>query len=144
MERQTFCIVFYIKNKKKLKNKQAPIYMRVTINGQRWDLSLKRSMDPDLWDENRIRIKGKTSSADELNDYLELMKRKIYEIRKELIDDNIDVIMESINICTDLALEKGKWNIEYGSKKYLGRYLTQWKLINGSWLTELDVSLIDK
>ena len=70
--------------------------------------------------------------------------KAFYSAQFEQINGKIELIVESINICTDVAVEKGKWNIEYGSTKYSGKYLTQWKMINGSWLTQLDVSLIDE
>ncbi|MCM1489507.1 MAG: Arm DNA-binding domain-containing protein [Muribaculum sp.] len=44
--RSTFSILFFIKRKKLLKNGDAPIYMRVTIDGRFLEVSLKRGVNP--------------------------------------------------------------------------------------------------
>lgn len=67
-----------------------------------------------------------------------------YSDQFEQMDGKIEIIVESVDICSDVAVEKGNWNIEVGSNKYSGKYLTQWKMINGEWLTQLDVSLVDE
>ena len=77
-------------------NGEAPIYMRITVNGDRWEFSLKRSIHSGHWDGAKEKAKKNASDPGGLNDYLELMKRKIYEIRKELIDDNIPVTTDEI------------------------------------------------
>ena len=44
MKRATFNILFFIKKSKLLRNGQAPIYLRITINGKRSEISIKRSI----------------------------------------------------------------------------------------------------
>ena len=73
-----------------------------------------------------------------------LLFKTFYSKQFEQMDGNIKVAIESIDICTDVAVERGKWNFEFGSNNYSGKYLTQWKMINGAWLTQLDVSLLDE
>ena len=48
--RNSSSISFLIRRNSKLKNGESPIFIRVTINGQRLDISLKRSIDVKLWD----------------------------------------------------------------------------------------------
>jgi len=49
MSRTTFSILFYLKRSKLNKKGEAPIYMRITINGERSEASFKRSIDPGRW-----------------------------------------------------------------------------------------------
>ena len=42
MERTTFCLLFYIRRTKLNRNGEAPIMMRITVNGVRVDASVKK------------------------------------------------------------------------------------------------------
>ena len=42
MQRNYFTILFFIKKSKLLKNGEAPICMRITVNGQRAEIQIKR------------------------------------------------------------------------------------------------------
>lgn len=45
MDRNYFSILFFIKKSKLLKNGEAPICLRITINGQRTEDQIKRSVE---------------------------------------------------------------------------------------------------
>ena len=70
MKRTTFSILFYIKRTKLLKNGNAPVYMKITVNGKSSEVSLKRSILPKLWDTKKNKAKGSSSESVNLNDYL--------------------------------------------------------------------------
>ncbi len=78
MQRTTFSLLFYIKKTKLLRNGEAPVYMRVTINGESVEFSLKRSVKPNLWDIKKNKAKGATLEAQTLNDYLTSKRVQIY------------------------------------------------------------------
>ncbi|WP_299325346.1 Arm DNA-binding domain-containing protein [uncultured Maribacter sp.] len=46
----TFSILFWIYGKRAINNK-ANLYLRVTLNGQRVNISLKKKIDVTTWDE---------------------------------------------------------------------------------------------
>lgn len=46
MERTTFCLLFYIRRTKLNRNGEAPIMMRITVNGVRVDASVKKTILP--------------------------------------------------------------------------------------------------
>ena len=50
MGRDTFNILFYLRRNKLLKDGTVPIFMRITINGKRWDSSLQLGVDLNNWD----------------------------------------------------------------------------------------------
>lgn len=45
MDRNYFSILFFIKKSKSLKNGETPICLRITINGQRAEVQIKRSVE---------------------------------------------------------------------------------------------------
>ena len=78
MKRATFNILFFIKKSKLLKNGTAPIYLRITINGKRSEISIKRSISPNLWDTVRNKAKGNSQESKDLNDYLNSVRGQLY------------------------------------------------------------------
>ena len=91
MKRSTFALVFYIKRNKMMRNEEAPIYLRITVNGQRAEFSTKRSINPDQWDPARGRAYKKTKEAISLNEYLDEVWNRIHEVRKQLEHEGKEV-----------------------------------------------------
>ena len=81
----TFSIIFLLKKKKKNKQKMFPIYSRVTINGERIELSTKRSILLKNWDKKRQRPKIKTKELKTLNYHLEQIRNKFYIEHQKLV-----------------------------------------------------------
>jgi len=81
----TFSIIFLLKKKKKNKQKMFPIYSRVTINGERIELSTKRSILINNWDRKRQRPKIKTKELKALNYHLEQIRNKFYVEHQKLV-----------------------------------------------------------
>jgi len=67
-----------------MKNGEAPIYIRITINSQRAEFGLKRSVLPDEWDPARGRCSKKTKETISLNEYIDEVWNRIHEVRKQL------------------------------------------------------------
>ena len=53
MERTSFSLLFYIRRTKLNKFGEAPIFMRLTVNGNRSDASVKRFIAPRLWNSSK-------------------------------------------------------------------------------------------
>mgnify|MGYP001024870449 FL=1 len=85
--KSTFSVLFFIKRKKLLKNGDAPVYMRITIYGRFLETSLKRGVNPKLWNEKKQRSTGRDRLSIELNDYLDTTLTRIYRIHQQLIDE---------------------------------------------------------
>jgi len=43
------------------KDGKAPLLMRLTVNGRRWDSALKTSIDPKDWDQRKEKATGEDS-----------------------------------------------------------------------------------
>jgi site-specific recombinase XerD len=79
----TFSILFWI-NSSRAKNHQAEIYVRVTVNQKRANISLKRKVLISLWDSNRKKLKGNSSEARQINLYLDQVKAQLFQCFQDL------------------------------------------------------------
>lgn len=84
MKRATFNILYFIKRGKLLKNGNAPVYMRITVNGKSTEVSLKRNIEPKLWDVARNRAKGNSQNSKDLNDYLSSVQGQLFMHQQEI------------------------------------------------------------
>jgi hypothetical protein len=84
MKRATFAILFFIRRTSKLKNGESPLFVRITINGKRADISLKRSIDSKLWNTNKNNAKGNNRSAKEINHHIDSVRSRLLSIANEL------------------------------------------------------------
>lgn len=53
MQRNYFTVLFFLKKSKLLKNGEAPICMRITINGKRAEIQIKRGIDVAKWNAQK-------------------------------------------------------------------------------------------
>ena len=67
MARKTFNVLFFIKKARLLKNGEAPVCMRITVNGCMVDVLVKRSCPVNLWNQAKENSKGKDRMSVELN-----------------------------------------------------------------------------
>ena len=68
--RNTFNVLFYIKKNAPLRNGNAPIMGRITINGERTQFSTRLSVAPEHWDVGMGRIAGRSNAAGRINEQL--------------------------------------------------------------------------
>lgn len=68
-----------------------PLYVRITISGNRWEFSSKKYIDPKTWDAKNAKIKGSSQEASSINGYLDILKMKIInlEIEYSLRDEHL-------------------------------------------------------
>lgn len=85
--RNNLSVLFYIKRQKLLKNGEAPICMRITVNGSYVEIMIKRSIPVSQWSQSREGSKSKDRNAAELNYYINSIRSRIMQIHQEL---NID------------------------------------------------------
>ena len=61
------------------------VYLRITIDGERLDISMNKSCHLDEWDSNLGRVKTKTQEANLLNAFLDAKELEIKELHSEFI-----------------------------------------------------------
>ncbi len=91
MKRNSFNVLFFIKKAKLLKNGEASVCMRITVNGARVENNIRMSIEPALWNQAKECAKGKSRKACELNLYIEQAKIKLRKLFDELEERNHSV-----------------------------------------------------
>ena len=79
--------LFYIKRSKADSNGKVNIYLRITVNGRRAELSIQRKVSLDKWNSSAGKIKGFSNEAQEINQYIDLISNKINKIHQRFIQD---------------------------------------------------------
>ncbi|MEI6580368.1 MAG: site-specific integrase [Eubacteriales bacterium] len=84
MKRATFNVMYYINRGKKLKNGNAPIIGRITVNKQRAEFAIGRNVDPELWNLDKCRVEGNNKDVREINSYLDFIKSNLLLKKREM------------------------------------------------------------
>jgi len=81
----TFGVIFYLKTQKTSIQGTAPICARLTVNGRRTEISLKRSIKANEWDERKGMAKGARRETADLNMFLNQFKAKIINTYQQMV-----------------------------------------------------------
>ena len=84
MKQDSLSILFFILKGRLLKNGEAPIILRVTLNGREDQMRVLRSVPLQLWNRAKGRSTGKDVSSKELNNYLNGLQIRLLTIHSEL------------------------------------------------------------
>jgi integrase len=79
----TFGVVVFIKRQKG-RNDHAPIYARITVDGKRVELSIKKDIHMDNWNYGKGMAKGKSEEIKAFNTYLEQIRSRMVECYQQL------------------------------------------------------------
>ena len=93
---QNFKILFFLKNGKRSNQKSLPIYVRVTINGERVEWTCQRNCDPAKWNQQTGRATGNKDETKCLNQYLDVIQANIFQIQKEYALRNEPVTVSQV------------------------------------------------
>ncbi len=85
MKQEMMNVLFYIIKTRTLRNGEAPILLRVTIEGCYSDIRINRSVKVELWDAKLGMCKGKSREANELNEYIRSLHTRLYEIHRNMV-----------------------------------------------------------
>ncbi|HNQ67810.1 MAG TPA: site-specific integrase [Bacteroidales bacterium] len=114
-KRTTLSLLFFVKRTKLLKNGEAPVYMRITIMGERLDLALNRSVNLKIWSSEKGACVGITKESRMLNQFIESIRGQIYQIVNDLKSENRQINLVAIKNAyfgIEIEEDKGKKIIE--------------------------------
>jgi len=94
--RSTLGILLHIRKDKLNKKGEAPIFLRVTVNGKRAEISTKRFVIPDKWNSQAGQVKGTKEEIRVLNQYLLTLKNKAIRIYQKFIEEDKPISANSI------------------------------------------------
>ncbi len=81
--KNTFSILFWV-DQKNPNSDHALLYARITVNGKRANISLKRKLPIKLWDAKNKRAKGNSAEARQINLYLNQVNTKLFQSFQDL------------------------------------------------------------
>lgn len=98
---QRVSILFYLKKSKQNKKGQVPIYLRVTIDGKRSELTTGQKIPPELWSTAKSKAKGNSEDAKNINERLKLLESKI--LRQYNIWDSQDYTITASDLTNEVS-----------------------------------------
>jgi site-specific recombinase XerD len=88
-------VLFYLRKSKVNAIGRMPIFQRITVNGQRFDISTGHYVDEVKWSSETNKMRGNSEEAHTINSQLELFKVNVYETEKRLYMKEIEITFES-------------------------------------------------
>ena len=82
-----FSSAFFARKSRNKKNNKCDLYVRITVNGKRSEMSINRKVDPDKWNKRTSRVMGRNPDADMLNLYMDMITAKLNKIHQRLKDN---------------------------------------------------------
>jgi integrase len=99
--KDTFSVLFYPKGSNEDKHGNVPIYLRITVNGQRSEMSINRKVSASRWNHEAGKLRGTSTEVRELNRFMDNIRNKIYKIQEALLEQETMITAEIIrNIYT--------------------------------------------
>ncbi len=91
----TFGVTFFTRlNSKKTDN--ALIFVRITVNGKRTEISLKRNVSQKQWHKAKSKVKGNSQEARALNNYIQQVRNRLYSCYSQLQKEGKLITVTSI------------------------------------------------
>ena len=125
---------FYVREVKKDRKGEAPIYLRITVNGERAEISTDRRVNPDAWDKASERVAGRSEPARIINSALDNLSGKV-----EKYFSNLDAKDEIISAEQIVAEIKGKGRNQMTLVKAYEHHINKIKLLSGIDFAETTV-----
>ncbi len=81
-----FSMLLYMKKQKNYKSGSVSIYLRITVDGKRAELSTGRECDPKKWSSKSGRAIGTKEDIKSFNAFLDNLQSKVYEAPRYLFE----------------------------------------------------------
>jgi site-specific recombinase XerD len=94
--RTTISLLFSLRKPKNYQSGEMPIYLRITVDGQRTEIAVSRKCDPERWDAVSGRATGSKADSRTLNAYLNDVQFKILELHRKMSEADETITAETI------------------------------------------------
>lgn len=88
-------LTFFVRKSRSKKTTDGDVYMWITINNRRSDISISRKVYPRKWSSRSEKALGKGSEATELNNYINVLKNKVKNIHQRLVEKDMDINLKN-------------------------------------------------
>jgi site-specific recombinase XerD len=93
---KNFTLLFYLKKRSNYVAGKLPVYMRISINGSRSEMSMSRDCEPEKWNNVSCRRIGTKSDTREFNAYLDTVQSKVYQVYRSLLETGAELTAENV------------------------------------------------
>ncbi len=93
---ETYSTLFYPKGSNKDKSGKVPVYLRITVNGKRSEVSIKRKILPEKWNSVTGSMRGKSTEAGNFNRYLNSIRSRVDKIYEDVTKKQVPFTSETI------------------------------------------------
>ena len=160
----SFSILFWV-NLARIKNREASLYARITVNGKRAAISLNRKVLITDWDSDRNRAKGTGQKSRILNTYLDETYNQLFQAYQDLKSEHKQItarsvkarflgldevnrsVLDIISYHNEDMQGKLKWGTQknyFTTQRYISRFLSKAYKSPDIQLRELDYDFIIK
>jgi site-specific recombinase XerD len=91
-----FSMLFYLKKQKNYTSGLAPVYLRITVDGERAEVTTNRECEPEKWNSHSGRATGTKENIKSLNAFLDNLQSDAYEAHRYLHENGKLITAESL------------------------------------------------
>jgi len=96
MQANSFSAIAYPLKSRTDQNGTVPVYLRITVGGQRREVSLNRRVPLNLWNDSSETVKGNSEEARVLITFLYMKKSEVHQIYNIMLAEGHDITAEAI------------------------------------------------
>lgn len=89
-------ITYTIRTNKARANGEAPIYLRLNVDGVTKELSSGEKVHPEKWDSNSARVKGRNKKARIINRKLENLEYEAKNAHNQLLQEGVEITSQAV------------------------------------------------
>ncbi|MBB6271183.1 integrase [Pedobacter cryoconitis] len=93
---KNFGLLFYLKKSKINSSGLVPVYLRITIDGMRTDISSKRFVDANKWNNKAQKVTGTCEEIRNINSALKSLEIKVYKSHMEMVDKDLSITSDNL------------------------------------------------
>ena len=91
-----FSMLFYVKKQRNYTSGDAPIYLRITVDGKRSELTTNRDCNPEKWNNKSGRLIGTKEEIKNFNSFLDNLQARVYEAHRYLSENEKLITAETL------------------------------------------------
>ncbi len=138
-KRLTFSLSFFIRRTLTNSKGQAPIFLRINVNGVSCEMRIQRSVAVENWNVERCLAKGRDRISREINDYIDTIRAKALQIHRKMELDGELITSKAIKDSL-----QGRGASQRTIKQIFEEHNEQIKKLSGSEISPITVKRYEK
>ncbi|WP_163710285.1 site-specific integrase [Mangrovibacterium lignilyticum] len=107
MEKVNYAVSFQLKKNKSRKSGEAPVYLRITVDGERFETATNKFVSEKQWDSRLQQVKGRSEEAQITNKSLEELKNQINRYHNQFVASGKNYSIDDFKV----KLKSGKSDV---------------------------------